>query len=581
MKKILPIILFFILIISGTAIAADVAMEEAIIDRDTQELCVSGTVIPDAGVNEIIIMLLNPGQGISDLENVASITDFNACVEYFRQISLAEDGFFSISADINNPSVTVDNLPDEYTLVISGAGFDAPYVHGEKVNFYTSHEVEAAITAVNGALDIDAMKTVLKNNYDIIGIRVELTEDASIEIAAKLILARRPEGGFEKAAEIRTIADESEAFSEFNSADAATRVSLLETPKDALGIAALPAMTVYKSLSKDGKTRVASKMGNTYSEVTPFKADFITETLLSAVQYLPSHTLLRDAFDKCQSALTGSVKITEYLSLTDTSSVDKEITTDNFDTVSALALIMNPLIEAAANPPAPDEDDVIIDDGGGGDGGGGGPSYKFETPKVEPTPIVVPEKKEIFTDLAESEWAKDAIEALYEKEIISGKSDGVFDPQGSVKREEFAKMIVLTFDIEEGAAAQFSDVAENAWYYTYVSAAAQNGIIGGMGDGSFGAGRNITRQDMAVMIYRAAEKSGIIKEADADLGFTDASEIAPYAIGAVNALSSAGVINGTPEGTFMPESGATRAQAAKMIYEIVKMLDNAECEVRG
>ncbi len=570
MKKILPIILFFILIMTGTAFAEDssVEIDKLVIDRDTQDLCVSGTVTLDADVNEIIIMLLKPGKDISDLESIASISEFDACVEYFRQIPIAASGNFSLNADINNPSEIVDNLPDEYTLVISGSDFNTPYVHNEKVKFYTMPEVSAAIAAVNGA-DNTTMLSVLSTNKGILGIDDSLVNP----ISATAILARRPETGFTKAADIRTVAAESEAFNEFNNADDAEgRVSLLVNPKPALEIATIPAMTVYNSLSKDGKLRVVSAMGNTYSEVDAFKTDFIAETLLSAVQYLPSHTLLRDAFDKCQSVLVGSVDISTYLSLKDTSKVDKEIIGENFDTVSALALRVNPLIEVAANP-APSG-------GSGGGGGGSNPSIKYEKPEVVAPPVIAPAKKESFTDLAGCEWAKDAITALHEKKIISGKAEGVFDPNGTVKREEFAKMIVLTFGIETGVGTDFSDVAKSEWYYTYVAAAAQNGIIGGMGDGSFGTGLNITRQDMAVMIYRAAEKSGILKKVDKDLSFTDTSEIAPYALDAVNVLSSAGVINGTPEGAFMPESSATRAQAAKMIYEIVKMLDNAEGEVR-
>lgn len=602
MKKILPIILFFICILSGGAFAADISIENAVVDRDTQVFSLSGTVTPDASANEIIIMLLKPGKSATALDAVTDITDFNNTVEYFRQIPLATDGSFGVSAYINNQSQTVDNLPDEYTLVISRADFDAPYEHSEKVAFYTAPEVAAAKIAVNTAAQnaaADTTKkadliTALNNNAGVLGIDLSHIGGISVEgmqedelFIAESVTAKYTElGTFTLAKEVRDIVTESSALYDFNNADTTGRISLLETRAADFGIATLPAMTVYNSLSNDGKTRVAANMNNAFT-IEVFKTSFVSETVLSAVQYLPSHSLLRDAFDKCQSALTGSVDISTYLSLTDTSSVDKEMINKNFATVGALATHINPLITAAANPapPAGDDEDVIIDDGGGSSGGGGGggsPSIKFETPKVEETPIVVqPEKQEIFADLAESEWAKEAIEALYEKEIISGKSDGVFDPGGSVKREEFAKMIVLTFDIGAGAAAEFSDVAEGDWYQPYVAAAEQNGIIGGMGDGTFGAGRSITRQDMAVMIYRAAEKRGIIEAADNDLTFTDAAQIAPYAADAVASLCAAGVINGTPDGAFMPGSGATRAEAAKMIYEIVKMLDNAEGEVRG
>ena len=111
----------------------------------------------------------------------------------------------------------------------------------------------------------------------------------------------------------------------------------------------------------------------------------------------------------------------------------------------------------------------------------------------------------------------------------------------------------------------FMDVNTDSWYYSAVAAAYANGIINGKDDGSLGIGENITREDMAVMAYRALKLSG--NEA---CTFKDSEDISEYARDAVGAMSKLGIINGFDDNTFGPKSHATRAQAAKIVYEIYK-----------
>ena len=113
----------------------------------------------------------------------------------------------------------------------------------------------------------------------------------------------------------------------------------------------------------------------------------------------------------------------------------------------------------------------------------------------------------------------------------------------------------------------FSDVNEGDWYYSFIAAAYNNGIINGYDNGTFGVNDNITRQDMAVIIYRAAERAGISFDAvNEEITFEDGAEIADYARDAVRTLQTAGIINGISDTEFAPGMNATRAQAAKMIY---------------
>lgn len=174
-----------------------------------------------------------------------------------------------------------------------------------------------------------------------------------------------------------------------------------------------------------------------------------------------------------------------------------------------------------------------------------------------------PEVKDEFTDLESVEWAKSAISALYEKGIVAGDGEGKFDPSRNIKREEFVKMIVLAFGIEPKTGTnEFSDCIPGAWYEEYINAGVDAGLIKGVSAEEFGVGRNITREDMAVIVARAM-KLDISAESEK---FTDDDEISDYAKDAVYAVKEKGVISGLGDGRFAPKMFATRAQAAKIIY---------------
>ena len=99
------------------------------------------------------------------------------------------------------------------------------------------------------------------------------------------------------------------------------------------------------------------------------------------------------------------------------------------------------------------------------------------------------------------------------------------------------------------------------------------GIVKGISDTMFGTGESITRQDAAVMACRAAEAAKLWTEAEIDNSelFFDDSEIDKYAKEAVYTLYSKKVVNGTGNGEFSPKAQMTRAEAAKMIYELLNV----------
>ena len=153
--------------------------------------------------------------------------------------------------------------------------------------------------------------------------------------------------------------------------------------------------------------------------------------------------------------------------------------------------------------------------------------------------------------------------------VISGKSETIFDPQSPVTREEFVKMIVLATGSGDGnAAADFIDVDASSWYYTYVASAVKKGYIQGVGNGMFGVGNFISRQDMAVILTRIA--TGRTEVASENCGFSDDASVSEYAKGAVHYVKENGIMSGVGNNVFEPAGYVTLAQAAKAIYEFIR-----------
>lgn len=179
--------------------------------------------------------------------------------------------------------------------------------------------------------------------------------------------------------------------------------------------------------------------------------------------------------------------------------------------------------------------------------------------------------RDIFNDIKKYDWAKEAIENLYYAGIVNGMEEGVFNPSGAVTREQFCKMVVQLFGVlENETSTPFVDVSENAWYAPYIYSTISAGYVQGQSDEYFGIGESIMRQDMATIIYRALGS----KNSSAVLDFTDTDDIAPYAEYAVSELVGLGVINGYEDGSFKPRGTATRAEAAKIIWEVYKILND-------
>nr|WP_306812836.1 S-layer homology domain-containing protein [Paenibacillus soyae] len=178
-----------------------------------------------------------------------------------------------------------------------------------------------------------------------------------------------------------------------------------------------------------------------------------------------------------------------------------------------------------------------------------------------------------FQDVADTHWASHAVKELAAMGIVQGVTFDEFRPGGSVTRAEFAAMLVralgLQADGEEEPA--FADVAADSWYAGAVAAAAEYGIVQGRGGNLFAPEVTITREEMAVMLVRAAEL--IVGEplvAEEDAIFVDGGEISEWAKDAVNVAYALELVQGDEMGRFKPQGTATRAHSAQVIHRLVQ-----------
>lgn len=187
---------------------------------------------------------------------------------------------------------------------------------------------------------------------------------------------------------------------------------------------------------------------------------------------------------------------------------------------------------------------------------------------VTTAPEIIEEETYSFDDVPEEHWASEAIVELCEKGILNGYEDGSFRPDEFVSREQFVKMFVTAFELySDNGVANFEDVKVDRWSYNYILTAASAGIVNGVNSKEFMPENKVSRQDAAVMLDRLCKKIGINLEGR--VISTDSDAISDYAKESVEKLKAANIISGFEDGSFRPMENLTRAQAAKLIYELI------------
>lgn len=177
-----------------------------------------------------------------------------------------------------------------------------------------------------------------------------------------------------------------------------------------------------------------------------------------------------------------------------------------------------------------------------------------------------------FEDLNRHNWARKQIEAMAARGIINGKSDTIFDPGAAITRADFIKLLVSALELHAIADRPFDDVAPSKYYYNAVGIARKLGMTDGVGGNRFDPESLITRQDMFVLAEKAMRLSNRQLAASSTQSlqqFADSASIAAYAADSIASLTASGIVAGSG-GKVNPRSSSTRAEAAVLIYKIMK-----------
>ena len=176
----------------------------------------------------------------------------------------------------------------------------------------------------------------------------------------------------------------------------------------------------------------------------------------------------------------------------------------------------------------------------------------------------------VFNDVPEKAWYAEAVNYAVKNKLMNGVGNNNFAPDDSMTRA----MLVTVLWRYAGEPAEgkntFTDVAEGQWYTDAVAWASENGIVGGVGNNKFDPDGNITREQMAAILYRYAQKNDFDTSRRGDLSsFPDEAKVSSYAADAIAWAVGEGIINGS-DGKLMPQGNATRAQVSAILMRFIQ-----------
>lgn len=176
-----------------------------------------------------------------------------------------------------------------------------------------------------------------------------------------------------------------------------------------------------------------------------------------------------------------------------------------------------------------------------------------------------------FTDVRESDWFYKDVAFAYENGLFAGTSDTTFSPNASMTR---AMLVTVLYRLEGEPTVYgrsgFSDVQYNEYYEDAVTWAADNGIVNGTSTTTFSPNANVTREQMAAILYRYAQHKKYNTAASSGLnGFTDHASVSGYAAASLEWAVAEKLVNGSA-GKLMPTGNATRAQVAAILHRFVE-----------
>lgn len=536
-------------------------------DFKTDTITVTGT-IPDGRHRLVLLQVLQP-----EYDGTSTITAENAAelVFYTDDVVANPDGTYQFTFGLNGGATGV------YTLKAATADSDG-FVTAQ-LSCINEQDIKNMLGRINDAAKWEDVEALFEQEQAaaILGLNMQIYGTVqNRDLIYQQIYAEKTNAPFtfEGIDRLEALFDTYSALAELNETDNPERVmteyaDLLGYLEDAPGAE----YTFHTLLDDEGRKLVyAAHRDGKFTSTEELKTHFAQTAVLYAVARSKWQALTTIVEKNLE--ILDDIDYEKYQKLDSSGDAAANIVGELYPSIDAFVTAFNDETDRQYKSEHP-----TSTGGGGGSGGGGGgsrgssPSGNTVTSTiVPPTPVTEPDIPDTtsFKDLDSCQWAVEAIDYLKQNRIVAGKADGIFAPNDPVTREEFVKMMVLALGVHNpNAESTFLDVPAGHWSSSYIQSAMDAELVYGIDDTHFGLGEKISRQDMSVMVYRAmAETAGAA--AEVELAFADAGDIADYAREAVAQLNQMGIINGISETEFAPRAELTRAQAAKVVYEMVK-----------
>lgn len=186
-------------------------------------------------------------------------------------------------------------------------------------------------------------------------------------------------------------------------------------------------------------------------------------------------------------------------------------------------------------------------------------------------PEVGEKYKNPFSDVNESDWFSSDVEYVNENKLMSGTSDYQFSPEETTTRGMIVAILWRLDGKPDGGDNDFSDVKSDMYYYDAVSWASEQNIVSGYSDKEFGPDDNITREQLAAILFRYSSYKGYNISDKLSLNkYTDTEKISDYAVEALEWTNANGIITGISDDVLSPQGSAKRCQVASILKRFSK-----------
>jgi len=552
------LLVVYMLILFSNVSASQVSSAQVKLNIDTNVVTISG-VTPYAG-GEVTISILK---------------DTN--VFYMRGTKAENDGKFVFVVQMN-PDLDESGT---YNVFLGGAGLvSAPL---EYLFINTPDNIEIS-TITKNIKTVSNIKFVISNIKDKCGIDFEkvfskLSENGQTEVYTALLNREYKSG-----AAFRVAFDKAAMIQSFNEGNTYDGEELILKYGDMLDLD-ISENSNYASIKASGKETVFKavigkniSLSKTQDIIDEFnKGCYVA--LLNQVDISTREKILV-YIGECNQAGYTNISMSKYNTLSD---VDKGavikavINAKDFKNFKALS-DFEAAFKAAVDAVIKKNEDKKTDTPSSNKGGGGGSITKSVT--VDDKSLQEIKKEDVkenpseepkFDDLEDVLWAVESINYLSKINVLNGVGEKRFEPNRFITREEFVKVLLEAFDVpKEETEKSFSDVKKDSWYYDYVMRAYAVNLVKGVDFENFGVGEEITREQLCTIVYRLMNLLSIhIDKKDSKNKFGDDDKISEFAKTAVYALYEGDVISGVGENNFNPQGSATRAETAKIVYNLL------------